>query len=122
MNSFVFTGNILVDLHCFLFEQKSCRNRVVLCSCVLRFVTRSQIDLLIFQMLPSMPILFSKESQDAFGNKIEPSTSFFSQNSAPKPPKPIINPEVSHKRYNSLHAIYLCIQRKIKRFLIVTYF
>lgn len=43
-------------------------------------------------MLPSMPILFTRESQDAFGNKIEPSTSFFSQNSAPKCD---INPEVS---------------------------
>ncbi|KAJ8717403.1 hypothetical protein PYW08_005802 [Mythimna loreyi] len=36
-------------------------------------------------MLPSMPILFSRESQDAFGNKIEPSTSFFNPNSFPKP-------------------------------------
>ncbi|KOB78610.1 Uncharacterized protein OBRU01_01517, partial [Operophtera brumata] len=44
-------------------------------------------------MLPSMPILFSKESQDAFGNKIEPSTSFLSQNSDPLIPKPVINPE-----------------------------
>lgn len=30
-------------------------------------------------MLPSMPILFTRESQDAFGNKTQPSTSFFSQ-------------------------------------------
>ncbi|KAL0820203.1 hypothetical protein ABMA28_006127 [Loxostege sticticalis] len=36
-------------------------------------------------MLPSMPILFTRESQDAFGNKIEPSTSFFSQNTFIKP-------------------------------------
>ncbi|XP_059059657.1 uncharacterized protein LOC131852924 [Achroia grisella] len=41
-------------------------------------------------MLPSMPILFTRDSQDAFGNKIEPSTSFFNQNSLPKP---VINPE-----------------------------
>ncbi|XP_013193504.1 uncharacterized protein LOC106137250 [Amyelois transitella] len=41
-------------------------------------------------MLPSMPILFSRESQDAFGNKLEPSTSFFSQHSLAKP---VINPE-----------------------------
>ncbi|XP_026743847.1 uncharacterized protein LOC113505377 [Trichoplusia ni] len=41
-------------------------------------------------MLPSMPVLFTRESQDAFGNKIEPSTSFFSQNSFSKP---IIKPE-----------------------------
>lgn len=41
-------------------------------------------------MLPSMPILFTRESQDAFGNKIEPSTSFFNQNNFPKP---IIQPE-----------------------------
>ncbi|KAM3956688.1 uncharacterized protein ACR2FA_009339 [Aphomia sociella] len=41
-------------------------------------------------MLPSMPILFTRDSQDAFGNKIEPSTSFFNQ----KPlSKPVINPE-----------------------------
>ncbi|XP_075981471.1 uncharacterized protein LOC142980072 [Anticarsia gemmatalis] len=42
-------------------------------------------------MLPSMPILFTRDSQDAFGNKIEPSTSFFNQNCAPQPvilPKP----------------------------------
>ncbi|XP_072942546.1 uncharacterized protein [Epargyreus clarus] len=36
-------------------------------------------------MLPSMPILFTRESQDAFGNKIEPSTSFFNPNSVSKP-------------------------------------
>ncbi|CAG9795560.1 unnamed protein product [Diatraea saccharalis] len=41
-------------------------------------------------MLPSMPVLFSRESQDAFGNKIEPSTSFFSANLISKPP---IKPE-----------------------------
>ncbi|KAJ0173985.1 hypothetical protein K1T71_010131 [Dendrolimus kikuchii] len=41
-------------------------------------------------MLPSMPLLFNRESQDAFGNKIEPSTSFFSQNSSSKP---VIKPE-----------------------------
>ncbi|PZC83082.1 uncharacterized protein LOC110371282 [Helicoverpa armigera] len=41
-------------------------------------------------MLPSMPILFTRDSQDAFGNKIEPSTSFFNPNSFPKP---IIQPE-----------------------------
>ncbi|CAH2042607.1 unnamed protein product, partial [Iphiclides podalirius] len=41
-------------------------------------------------MLPSMPILFTRESQDAFGNKIEPSTSFFGQSSVPKT---AINPE-----------------------------
>lgn len=48
----------------------------------------------IFQMLPSMPILFSRESQDAFGNKIEPSTSFFNPNSFPKP---VINPKVGQR-------------------------
>ncbi|XP_034835570.1 uncharacterized protein [Maniola hyperantus] len=31
-------------------------------------------------MLPSMPILFTRESQDAFGNKIVPSTSYLNQN------------------------------------------
>ncbi|XP_041984763.1 uncharacterized protein LOC121737220 [Aricia agestis] len=36
-------------------------------------------------MLPSMPILFTRESQDAFGNKIEPSTSFFNPTSTAKP-------------------------------------
>ncbi|XP_063830824.1 uncharacterized protein LOC135080077 [Ostrinia nubilalis] len=36
-------------------------------------------------MLPSMPILFTRESQDAFGNKIEPSTSFFNPNTFIKP-------------------------------------
>ncbi|XP_053614298.1 uncharacterized protein LOC128677456 [Plodia interpunctella] len=41
-------------------------------------------------MLPSMPILFTRDSQDAFGNKLEPSTSFFSQHSLAKP---LINPE-----------------------------
>ncbi|KAI5642936.1 hypothetical protein NE865_04975 [Phthorimaea operculella] len=41
-------------------------------------------------MLPSMPILFTRDSQDAFGNKIEPSTSFFSQNPFEKP---VIKPE-----------------------------
>lgn len=38
----------------------------------------------IFQMLPSMPVLFTRDSQDAFGNKIQPSTSFFNQNSNDK--------------------------------------
>lgn len=38
-------------------------------------------------MLPSMPILFTRDSQDAFGNKIEPSTSFFNPN---YPPQPVI--------------------------------
>ncbi|XP_023951253.2 uncharacterized protein LOC112055400 [Bicyclus anynana] len=32
-------------------------------------------------MLPSMPILFTRDSQDAFGNKIVPSTSYLNQNS-----------------------------------------
>ncbi|KAJ2948350.1 hypothetical protein O0L34_g7589 [Tuta absoluta] len=41
-------------------------------------------------MLPSMPILFTRDSQDAFGNKIEPSTSIFSQNPFEKP---VIKPE-----------------------------
>ncbi|XP_049876937.1 uncharacterized protein LOC126374366 [Pectinophora gossypiella] len=41
-------------------------------------------------MLPSMPILFTRDSQDAFGNKIEPSTSFFNQNPLEKP---VINTE-----------------------------
>lgn len=41
-------------------------------------------------MLPSMPILFNRESQDAFGNKIEPSTSFFRQYLSSKP---VINPK-----------------------------
>ncbi|XP_037962305.2 uncharacterized protein LOC105391412 [Plutella xylostella] len=36
-------------------------------------------------MLPSMPVLFARDSQDAFGNKIEPSTSFFGQNILSKP-------------------------------------
>ncbi|CAK1553028.1 unnamed protein product [Leptosia nina] len=35
-------------------------------------------------MLPSMPILFSRESQDAFGNKIERTTPFLTQNIVPK--------------------------------------
>lgn len=30
-------------------------------------------------MLPSMPILFARDSQDAFGNKVEPSTSYFNR-------------------------------------------
>lgn len=38
-----------------------------------------------FQMLPSMPILFTRESQDAFGNKIEPSTSYFNQTNEIQP-------------------------------------
>lgn len=37
-----------------------------------------------------MPILFTRDSQDAFGNKIEPSTSFFNQNF---PPQPVILPQ-----------------------------
>ncbi|CAH0401420.1 unnamed protein product [Chilo suppressalis] len=36
-------------------------------------------------MLPSMPVLFSRDSEDAFGNKIEPSTSFFNANWVAKP-------------------------------------
>ncbi|CAH0713154.1 unnamed protein product, partial [Brenthis ino] len=36
-------------------------------------------------MLPSMPILFTRESQDAFGNKIEPSTSYFNKNNEIQP-------------------------------------
>ncbi|CAG9563825.1 unnamed protein product [Danaus chrysippus] len=36
-------------------------------------------------MLPSMPILFTRDSQDAFGNKIEPSTSCFNQNNKENP-------------------------------------
>ncbi|CAB3242369.1 unnamed protein product [Arctia plantaginis] len=36
-------------------------------------------------MLPSMPILFNRDSQDAFGNKIEPSTSFFNASFTPQP-------------------------------------
>ncbi|XP_026763201.2 uncharacterized protein LOC113521748 [Galleria mellonella] len=46
-------------------------------------------------MLPSMPILYTRESQDAFGNKIEPSTSFFNQNSVSKP---VIYPEPQPQR------------------------
>ncbi|XP_045452467.1 uncharacterized protein LOC123661555 [Melitaea cinxia] len=34
-------------------------------------------------MLPSMPILFTRDSQDAFGNKIEPSKSFLNKNVKP---------------------------------------
>ncbi|XP_039759520.1 uncharacterized protein LOC120633383 [Pararge aegeria] len=34
----------------------------------------------ICQMLPSMPILFTRDSQDAFGNRIVPSTSYLNQN------------------------------------------
>lgn len=41
-------------------------------------------------MLPSMPILFTRDSQDAFGNKIEPSTSFLNKNV-----KPVVQSEVS---------------------------
>ncbi|CAG5029871.1 unnamed protein product [Parnassius apollo] len=52
-------------------------------------------------MLPSMPILFTRESQDAFGNKIEPSTSYFTQNSVsktaiiPEPPPPNVQTDLS---------------------------
>ncbi|XP_013137032.1 PREDICTED: uncharacterized protein LOC106102166 [Papilio polytes] len=35
-------------------------------------------------MLPSMPILFTRESRDGFGNKIEPSNCFFGQSSVSK--------------------------------------
>ncbi|XP_047510168.1 uncharacterized protein LOC125053033 [Pieris napi] len=37
-------------------------------------------------MLPSMPVLFSRESQDAFGNKLEPTTTFLPQNILTKTP------------------------------------
>lgn len=43
-------------------------------------------------MLPSMPILFTRESRDGFGNKIEPSNCFFGQSSVSKT---AIIPEVS---------------------------
>ncbi|XP_026495466.1 uncharacterized protein LOC113400197 [Vanessa tameamea] len=36
-------------------------------------------------MLPSMPILFTRDSQDAFGNKIEPSTSYFNKSIQAQP-------------------------------------
>ncbi|XP_068620430.1 muscle M-line assembly protein unc-89-like [Battus philenor] len=51
-------------------------------------------------MLPSMPILFARESQDAFGNKIEPSTSCFGQNSISKT---AINPEPPPQ--NNVHGV-----------------
>lgn len=49
-------------------------------------------------MLPSMPILFTRDSQDAFGNKIEPSKSFLNKNV-----KPVVQLEVSQNACYFIH-------------------
>lgn len=72
---------------------------------VLREKSRRGIVVVIFlqkltkicQMLPSMPILFTRESQDAFGNKIVPSTSYLHLNN---PLNTIVQDEVSQQSCN----------------------
>ncbi|XP_013162595.1 PREDICTED: uncharacterized protein LOC106114065 [Papilio xuthus] len=56
-------------------------------------------------MLPSMPILFTRESRDGFGNKIEPSNCFFNQSSVSKtaiiPEEPV--QKIGHKVTKSIN-------------------